>query len=70
VQDFVYHVFVTVAGIIATLLTVGLTGIITLLVLDRDSTHGAPDYARVNLKDSVTSTSTALPSLVPGLNVH
>jgi len=42
VQDVVHHVFVTVVGVIVTLLTVGLTGVVILLATDRDTSHHDP----------------------------
>ena len=38
-QDVVHQVFVTVVGVTFTLLAVGLTGVIILLVTDRDTAH-------------------------------
>jgi hypothetical protein len=39
VQQFVHSVFFTVVSVVATLLTVGLTGVIILLATDRDTPH-------------------------------
>jgi hypothetical protein len=39
VQQVVHSVFFTVASVIFTLLTVGLTGVILLLATDRDTPH-------------------------------
>ena len=41
-QDVVHQVFVTVVGITFTLLAIGLTGVIILLVTDRDTSHTDP----------------------------
>lgn len=38
-QQVVHSVFFTVAGVVATLLTVGITGIIILLVTNGDTPH-------------------------------
>ena len=38
-QQFVHSVFFTVVSVVATLLTVGLTGVIILLATDRDTPH-------------------------------
>lgn len=38
-QQVVHSVFFTVVSVIATLLTVGLTGVILLLVTNRDTPH-------------------------------
>ena len=54
-QDVVHSVFFTVAGLTVTLLTVGLTGIIVLVVTNADTpqaesraaAHATPDGARV-----------------------
>jgi hypothetical protein len=42
VQSLVHSVYFTVVGIIATLLTLGMTGLIILLVTDRDTSHTGP----------------------------
>jgi hypothetical protein len=42
VQEFVQSVFYTVVGVTVTLLTIGLTGVITLITTDRDTSHGEP----------------------------
>ena len=41
-QNVVYHVFVVVAGVIGTLLAIGLTGILVLLATHRDTPHAHP----------------------------
>lgn len=41
-QDVVHQVFFTVVGIIVTLLTIAITGVVTLLVTDRDTAHSDP----------------------------
>jgi hypothetical protein len=41
VQQVVHSVFFTVVSVVATLLTVGLTGVILLLVTNRDTPHTA-----------------------------
>ena len=40
-QEVVHSVFFTVVSMVATLLTVGLTGVILLLVTNRDTPHTA-----------------------------
>jgi hypothetical protein len=42
VEQVVHQVFLTVVGVTVTLLTVGLTGVIILLVTDRDTSHADP----------------------------
>jgi hypothetical protein len=42
VQTVVHSVYLTVVGVTVTLLTIGLTGVITLLVTDRDTSHADP----------------------------
>jgi hypothetical protein len=39
VQQVVHSVFFTVVSVVATLLTIGLTGVIILLATDRDTPH-------------------------------
>jgi len=39
VQQVVHSVFFTVVGVVVTLITVGLTGVILLLATDRDTSH-------------------------------